>query len=262
MSKPVIGLLITARLKSHRLPKKVILEVRGKPLISHMLERIKLSKQIDKIIICTSINHQDDPLENIAQKGGVFCYRGSEDDVLARLCEAAEKFGVDFIVNITADCPLIDPFFIDEIISTYRHIDADLIRINNFDLIGQRPTGVKFSALKKICEIKDETETECWMDYFTKSNLFKVFELAVDKKFINPNLKTSIDYPEDYEFIKCLFDRLYVPGKVFLLSDIIELVKKEPELLLINAHCAKQGFKRALATAAPMKLKNFDGEKP
>ena len=74
--------LITARLKSKRLPKKVLLEVLGKPLIVHMINRIKYAKNIDKIIICTSTNVQDDPLEEITKQENIYCYRGSEDDVL------------------------------------------------------------------------------------------------------------------------------------------------------------------------------------
>lgn len=255
MYKMNVGVLITARLKSKRLPKKVILEVAGRPLISHMLERIRLAKNISKIVLCTSTNPQDDPLEKIAQEEKVSCYRGSEDDVLVRLLEAARRFQVDFIVNITADCPLIDPMFIDAIVDAQVKNNADLIRISDLRLIGQRPTGVKFSALERACRIKDETETECWLDYFTKSGLFQVYELSVEEKFINPELKTSIDYPEDYEFIKILFEELYVPNKIFFLSDILELVKRKPQLLNINSHCAKKGMENALATAAAMKLK-------
>ena len=144
-----IGFLITGRLKSTRLPKKVILEIAGKPMIVHMLDRIKLAKRIDKIVICTSTNPQDDPLEKIAKDETVYCYRGSENDVLMRLHEAAVKYHVDYIVNITADCPLIDPFFIDQIVKTYESTNADLIM--SFKLpMGQRPYGIKPSALKKV----------------------------------------------------------------------------------------------------------------
>ena len=84
--------LITARLKSTRLAKKILLEVQGKPLITHMINRIKYAKNINKIIICTSTNTQDDPLEKIAQQEKIDCYRGSEDDVLQRLLETAKTF--------------------------------------------------------------------------------------------------------------------------------------------------------------------------
>ncbi len=108
-----IGFLITARLKSQRLKNKVILEIVERPLISHMLDRIKAAQRIDNIVICTSTNSQDDPLEDIARSEGVLCYRGSEDDVLVRLSKAASLYGIEYIISLTADAPIIDPFFID-----------------------------------------------------------------------------------------------------------------------------------------------------
>ena len=108
--------LITARLKSTRLPRKILLPVKGKPLLVHMLDRIKNAQNIDKIIICTSINSEDDPLEEIAKEENVFCFRGSEDDVLSRLYEASYKYKLDFFVNKAADGPMVDPFFIDKAI--------------------------------------------------------------------------------------------------------------------------------------------------
>ena len=104
-----IAFLITARLKSTRLPLKVIKSMHGKPMIVHMLDRLKQSKSLNDIIICTSNESQDDPLVEIAKNEGVQCYRGDGDDVIARLLGAAENFGVDYIVNITADCPFVDP---------------------------------------------------------------------------------------------------------------------------------------------------------
>ena len=111
--------LITARLKSSRLPKKVLLKVQGKPLIIHMINRIRHAKNINKIIICTSTNAQDDPLEEIANQQKIDCYRGSEDDVIQRLLDTAKKFHLNHFANMTADVPMIDPFLIDEIIERY-----------------------------------------------------------------------------------------------------------------------------------------------
>jgi len=103
-----VGFLITGRLKSIRLPKKLLLEVEGKPILSHMLDRLKLSSSVDKIVICTSTEDQDIPLGKIAKENGVECYFGESDDVMARLLSAAEEYGLDYILSITADCPFVD----------------------------------------------------------------------------------------------------------------------------------------------------------
>ena len=246
--------LITARLKSSRLPKKIILDVIGKPLLIHMIERIKQARHIDKIIICTSTNPQDDTLAEIAAKEGVFCYRGSEDDVLVRLYEASEKYNLEYFVNITADCPTVDPFYIDKIINEYEKTSADLIIYKKLPS-GQRPYLIKVTALKKVCEIKDETETEVWSDYFIKSDLFHIHDVEVDEKYIFPELRTSLDYPEDYEFLIKVFEELYQQKEVFSLLDIIELVRKKPELLTINSHCSNLSVEHITSTATPAKYR-------
>lgn len=243
----ITGFLITARLKSKRLPGKVILEVNGRPLISYMIERVKAARRIDEIVICTSTNPQDDPLEKIAKSEGILCFRGSEADVLRRLYEAALLRKYDYIVNITADCPLIDPLFIDRMVEEYEKTNVDLVR---FDLLprGQGPNGIKVIALKEVCEIKTETETEVWGDYFTRSGQFTFYSPQVEDVYLHPTLKTSIDYLEDYEFLKRIFDELYVPGEIFSLLDIINLVNKRPELLAINSHCINLGIEHVSKT--------------
>ena len=219
-----------------------------------MLDRIKQAKRIDKIIVCTSTNPQDDTLAEIATKEGVICYRGSEDDVLIRLYEAARKYELEFFVNITADCPVVDSVFIDCMVKEYDKTGADLIIYGKLPS-GQRPHLVKVSALKRVCDIKVETETEGWGEYFIKPGIFHIHSLEVEEEYRCPNLKTSLDYPEDYEFLKKVFEALYQPGKTFSLLDIIELVRQEPQLLLINSHCSKLSMEHIAHTATPVKFR-------
>lgn len=226
----------------------------GKPLFSHMCDRLKTARRIDEIVICTSTNPQDDLLVDIARNEGISCYRGSEEDVLMRLCEAAMCHGFDYVVNITADCPLVDPFFIDMIVDEYEKTNADLIQTTSLPH-GQGPNGIKVSALKKACELKAESETEVWGDYFIKTGIFQYHDLKVDDKYFCRGLKTSIDYPEDYEFIKQLFHELYSSGEIFSLADIIGLVKEKPELLEINSHCIELGRQHIIQTMTPIRFK-------
>jgi spore coat polysaccharide biosynthesis protein SpsF len=97
---------------------------------------------------------------------------------------------------------------------------------------------MKVAALKKLCEEKDETDTECWGSYFTSSDAFKIHQIDVEKNLRHPTLKTSLDYPEDYEFMKQVFGHLYTPDKIFSMVDIINLVKQRPDILSINANVA------------------------
>ena len=213
-----------------------MLEVMGKPLIVHMLDRIKHSRHIEDIVICTSTNSQDDPLEEIAEKEHVHCFRGSEDDVLERLLRAARSYDMTNFANITADCPLIDPLLIDRAVEEYDKVNADLVMYD--DSNNNIPFNcyvLRVSALEKVCELKKETDTEVWLNLFT-IHMFKIHSIIVEDKYRHNSLKTSLDYPEDYEFIKKVFGELYDPDRVFSLPDVIDLANRRPDILSINAN--------------------------
>jgi len=229
-----VGFLITGRLKSTRLKRKILLKIKGKTILSHMIDRIKQSKKVSKIIICTSKNKQDRELKNEAIKNKIDIFFGHEEDVIKRLYDAAIENNLDYILNITADCPFVDPSYADKIVEEYKKNDFDLIR--QFDLPhGVFCYGIKITALKKIIEIKSSNRTEVWGNYFTNTGLFKIKDLPVKNKFhIRPDLRMTLDYIEDYNFIKLIFNALYIKNKIFSLDQIIEFLDKNPEVININ----------------------------
>ena len=241
-----VGYLITGRLKSTRLPKKLLLEVQGKPIIEHMIDRLKLSKYVGEIVICTSDNEQDLPLVDVAINNGIQCYQGDPQDVLARLLGAADKYNFDYILNITADCPFVDPDYADKIVNEYQQTGADLIR--QFDLPhGVFSYGIKVEALRKVVEIKESSDTEVWGRYFTDTGLFSVTDLDVkNQHHKRPGLRMTLDYPEDFEFFKTIFDVLYEKGKVFSLDQILNFLDENPEVIEINKACGAKFSKRFL----------------
>jgi spore coat polysaccharide biosynthesis protein SpsF len=256
-----IGYLIIGRLKSTRLPKKILLEVEGKPFMEHMFDRVKLSKKTDVIVLCTSTNPQDDPLEQCAKESGVECFRGDEDDVIQRLFNASKKYGLDYILAITADCPLVDPVYADKIVETYEQTQADLI--TSFDLPhGAYTYGIKIEALGKILEIKDSSDTEVWGRYFTDTGLFDIYALPIENpKHNRPNLRMTLDYPEDYEFFKAVYRGLYKKESAFSLDQIIDFLDANPEVPDINKHCESLYFAR-YTKQSEIKLKQrFDIKK-
>ena len=216
----------------------------GKPMIVHMLDRLKQSKSLNDIIICTSNESQDDPLVEIAKNEGVQCYRGDGDDVIARLLGAAENFGVDYIVNITADCPFVDPVYIDQIVNVFKQTNADLIRA--WDLPhGAFSYGIKTESIKKVINLKDSTDTEVWYQYFSDTGLFDIVDLDIKNTFHKrPGLRMTLDYPEDWQFFEAIFDELYKDGKVFALDEILQLLDNKPEIIELNKHCSAKFYKR------------------
>jgi predicted dehydrogenase/spore coat polysaccharide biosynthesis protein SpsF (cytidylyltransferase family) len=235
---------------------KVIKPMHGKPMIVHMLDRLKQSKSLNDIIICTSKESQDDPLVDIAEKEGVQCYRGDGDDVIGRLLGAAEKYDIDYVVNITADCPFVDPLYIDQVIDVYKKTNADLIRA--WDLPhGAFSYGIKTDAMRKVIELKKSTDTEVWYQYFTDTGLFNVVDLDVKNVFHKrPGLRMTLDYPEDWKFFEAIFDELYEEGKVFALDKILQLLDDKPEIVELNKHCSAKFYKRYSRQSA-IKLKKM-----
>ncbi len=246
-----VGFLITGRLKSTRLPKKLLSEVEGKPILSHMIDRLKLAKNFDEIIICTSNNEQDLPLSDLAKENNISCYFGDPDDVLVRLLGAADHFDLDYVLNITADCPFVDPIYADKIIDKFIETDSDLIR--QFELPhGVFSYGIKIEALRKVVNIKDSSETEVWGRYFTDTGLFKVLDLDVtNKNHRRPGLRMTLDYPEDLDFFKAIFDALYEKGKVFSLTKILKFLDDHPEIVEINKDCGLRFNKRFVSQSEP-----------
>ena len=246
-----VGYLITGRLKSTRLPKKLLLEVKGKPILSHMIDRLKLAKNVDEIVICTSDNEQDMPLGRIAKENNISCYFGDPDDVLVRLLGAADHFNLDYVLNITADCPFVDPYYADTIVEKFLETDSDLIR--QFELPhGVFSYGIKVDALREVVNIKDSSDTEVWGRYFTDTGRFSVMDLDVkNKNHIRPGLRMTLDYPEDLEFFNAIFDALYEKDKVFSLSEILKFLDKNPEIIEINKDCGLRFNKRFTSQSEP-----------
>jgi len=229
------AILITARLKSTRLPMKVLKDICGKPMIVHMLDRLKLATIPDDIIICTSTVEQDDPLEQIAISEGVKCFRGDPDDVLLRLSEAANEFKVETVINCTADNPFVDPIYIDKLYNYHCDNNYDFTKINGLPF-GVFSYAISPNAMIEACSIKTEKDTEVWHGYFMETNHFNWGILEVDDSSIYwPELRLTVDTKEDFDLISKIFNELYQPGNVFSLNDIIDLCKSNPALPLINS---------------------------
>jgi len=237
------ALLITARLKSARLKEKVLLEVKGKSYLEHLVERGRKMEEVESIIVCTSTNPQDNDLEKEAQKLGIKCFRGSEEDVLERIYGAAEKFKVDFILSVTADCPLVDPKYADKMVESFSNNNADLITAFNLPH-GAYLYGIKTEALKKVIEIKDDDHTEVWGRYFTDTDLFNVYELPVEDKHNRPSLRMTLDYSEDDQFFRAVFDALYKGGELFSLDELLDFLDDHPEVVALNDFCESLYLKR------------------
>ena len=231
-----IGFLITARLKSTRLPKKLISKLNGREVIRHMIDRLKLSSVLNSIIICTSNNPQDEPLIKIAIDEGIDYFLGDKDDVILRLYNASKDFKLDYAINTTADCPLVSIEYIERIVDNYKVTNADLIRCLDLPH-GFYSYGLKIDAMKKVCEIKKGRDTEVWGRYFTDTGLFNIVDLEIPKKYIRSDYRLTLDYPDDFKFFQGIFKHFGEDTYKTSMSEIIKYLDDNPQIVELNKHC-------------------------
>lgn len=192
--------LITARLKSTRLKKKILKKINNQPIIKYMIERLSKIKGLDDVVICTSVDKEDNELVKFCIENNYKYYRGSRNDVISRLYQAAKKYNANYIINIPADNPLVDPIYIKKTIKILKENRYDLVR--NYSIpLGLFCYGMTKNAIKKVCDVKKNNETEVWYRYFTHTKLFKVKTIRSSKKHCF-SCRLTLDYIEDFKLIE------------------------------------------------------------
>lgn len=232
-----VAVVITARMKSRRLSRKALLEINGRTVIEHLIDRIKLSKLPDMIVLCTSTYDEDNVLCEIAEKNGIDFFRGSPEDKLQRYLDASNKFGFDHMIDVSADNVFSDYECIDSIIQEFDKNDADVVMFKDLPL-GVSPIGLKMDAVERVCKMKNENDTEAYGPYFFNSIIFKVSYLKTN--ISRPDIRLTIDYQEDFDLAKEIFIQLGEKRNTFSLKSIVELFERNPKLLDINKDAQKK----------------------
>ena len=237
-------ILIPVRLASTRLPQKALIDIHDKPALQHLLERLKLSKRADAIVVCTTTDESDDPLVALCEKCAVSCFRGSEEDLLQRLSDAAQTVDAEILLCVDGDDMMMDPEQVDQIADYMDQHDVAFVRLSGLPF-GANPIGLKASALRSVCEEKDTTDTATgWGVYFEDSDAYQVDSLSVeDPALMRPEIRVTLDYPEDLTFIRALFDALYEEGSSIRIRQVISLIDRQPELLELNAGLEEKYWK-------------------
>lgn len=233
-----VGLLITARLKSTRLPFKLLKDLNGYSILEHVINRAKTIPNVDNITLCTSINPQDRPLVEIAKNNDIYYYLGSEEDVLDRLKDSANFFGLDCIVSITGENPIFSVDFASRVIDSLVNDKADFVNIEGLP-IGCAVYGLSTNALRLVCKIKQEIDTEIWGPLINRPDIFNVVVLKASADLNIQNLRLTNDYPEDFQLMTKIFSSL--PYKSLpTLERVIQLLKENPNFLEINSQCIQK----------------------
>jgi|688.fasta_scaffold48168_4 spore coat polysaccharide biosynthesis protein SpsF (cytidylyltransferase family) len=228
------SVFVTCRTKSTRLPNKALLELpNGMKVIEYILGRAKLVGRDYPVILCTTLDESDDLLASIAQKEGVFCFRGSTEDKLDRWLKAAQKFNVEHFATFDADDLFCSPDLIRSYLESSHASRFDLTRSSSV-VPGIFTYGIKVSALKKVCESKKSLKTEMMWEFFERDPELNIGELEnVPENFCRANLRFTLDYKEDFDFFLEIFRNLGCKVELSL-DHILRFLENSPEVGRIN----------------------------
>jgi spore coat polysaccharide biosynthesis protein SpsF len=224
---------------STRLPGKVLTPILGKPMLELMVERVLRVEALDNVIVATTTNSADDAVSSLASRLGIDCYRGSEDDVLNRVLEAAQAYEAEVIVELTGDSPLIDPAVISRVIETYYRSGADYVAnilLRTYP-IGMDTQVFATDVLSSVAQQTDDpTDHEHVSLYiYRHPELFNLKNVAAPEKLARTDLRLTLDTPEDLALIKAVYEALYFHKPAFGLSDVISFLDSRPDIASLNA---------------------------
>lgn len=243
----MIAVIIQARTGSTRLPGKVMKELCEKTVLAHDIERVSQAKLVDEIIIATTTHDSDDVIVHEAERLGVKVFRGSEDDVLSRYYFAAKGAGADVVVRITSDCPLIDPFILDDIIRVFMDGSYDIVTNAGNDLSKRTfPRGLdaevfSFEILETAHINAEEKYQREHVTPYIYENAKSVFYYQNDVDY--SKYRWTLDTEEDWQLISEIYQRLYHGMHNFYFKDILSVMEENPELYNINKDIEQKKLK-------------------
>ncbi len=239
--------IIQARMSSSRLPGKSLVDIAGHPMLEWVIRRVRYSKLINLVMVATTTEPSDDPIEEICKKLQVQVFRGSMHDVLDRYYLAARKMKADIVVRITSDCPLIDSELIDKTIEALVATGSDFAcnrlppPMKRTYPIGLDVEVVRFEALERAWkEASQKNEREHVMPYLYEiPGRFKVVKVDHDVDY--GSLRWTVDTQEDLDLVRKIF--VLLGGRDdFSWLEVLEIVKNHPSLMDINSGVVHKGF--------------------
>lgn len=241
----IVNAIIQARCGSTRFPNKVFALIDGKPLLWHVVNRLKYATKIDDIIVATTVSEKDDKIEEWCKKNNVHCFRGSEENVLNRYYSASEAFPSDYVVRITADDPFKEPKVIDAVIT--KLIEEGYDHVTN-NLPPSFPEGLDCEAFKKSALDRSEKEAETAFErehvtqyIYHHPEIFKIGNVS------NPEnlsyLRWTVDKDVDFEMVKAVYAHRNPANKgILLMDEILEILRINPEIEEINSEVERSAM--------------------
>lgn len=227
--------IIQARMGSSRLPGKVMKSIGDQPVLWYVIDRVLRAKEVNRLVVATSTSSADDEIALFCGDNGIDCYRGSEEDVLLRYYQAAQNFSADSILRITADCPLVDPSFIDKLVEFFKQNRLDYAGLGDSFPDGFNAEIFTRAALDKAKDKANKKSEREHVTPYMKSQQggFNYAALECERSpgelgfphlsRLN-NLLLSLDEPYDFKVISEIIMHFYPGNPNFSLFDVLKLI--------------------------------------
>jgi spore coat polysaccharide biosynthesis protein SpsF (cytidylyltransferase family) len=250
-----IALVLSIREKSTRLPGKVLKELQGQTVTEHLIDRLKMVKNADNIVIGTSDDPRDAVFGSTAKKKGIDVFFGDQDDKLLRYYQICNHFNMDGVIVVDGDDILCFPEIMEKNIELLKSGSNEVVFWRNLPL-GAASSALTKKALEKVIELKAENDTEVWGGYFLNSDKFKVNIMESDESILNhPEIRMTLDYQEDFDFLTCIFNDLYLKNNNFSSTELMNyIVNDHPELIEMT-NSAQLKYEEHIKKAKPVKFK-------
>lgn len=235
---------IEARMTSTRLPGKVLKSILGRPVLELLIERLKKVKRLDEIVVATTINDTDQPINDLCDRLNVKYFRGSEEDVLKRVLDAAKSVSADLIVEITGDCPFVDPDIVNHCLDVFNEGEYDFVS-NTISRTFPVGLDVRIFPVRVLEEVNSLTDNPIDHEHvsiyiYEHPERYRIRNIEAKGELFWPELGITLDTMEDYELITKIFEELYPEKPYFSALDIVRLLREKPELTEINCHIRRK----------------------
>lgn len=246
MTNPRIVATVEARMTSSRLPGKVLMPAAGQPLLEVLLQRLRKAPGLDGIVIATTTNAADDPIAGVGDRLGIDVFRGSEDDVLGRVCGALRSAEADICVEITGDCPLIDPVIVQEAIDAFLATSDTHPYVSNSDPHRAVPAGLDVQVFfaEALFDLESQTTDPADREHVSLGFYRPESKDTWCPRFIThascadaQDLLVTLDYAEDYELIRRLHEALVDDEPDYGARQIIDWIRRHPDLQAACRQC-------------------------
>lgn len=237
---------IQARCGSSRLPGKILMDLAGKPVLERVVERVQKSRYVDEVMVLTSISKKDIPTVRLVSSLDCRIFAGSEDDVLDRYYQASRLIRPEYVIRITADCPVFDPKMLDLAIEQLKEESDYMADLHDTLANGLDLEIVRFSALKNAWENARLASEREHVTMYIKNNRDKFIlqDFPCPIPGIGRN-RWTLDEQADYELLSRIYG--HFKDSDFYTEDILALLKKNPEISRINAHIMRnEGLAKSL----------------